>query len=431
MDYIITPDKTKEIKGIINIPPSKSHTLRSILFASLAKGNSIIKHYLENSLDTIAMINACRELGAKIEILENSTLNIIGVAGKPEVPKDIINAGNSGQVLRFILGVAALNSGYTVITGDDSIRSLRSVLPLIDGLTQLGAFCVSTKSDGYAPVIVRGPLKPGNVIINGEDSQPVSAILIASALVPGITKIHVKNPGEKPWVNLTLDWFKRLGISFTNKDFIHYTVNGITCYEGFNYKVPGDFSSALFPIVAAIIKKSSITLTNIDMDDVQGDKAVISILQDMGTNISNDKTQNLLHISKGQEIKAININVNDFIDSITILAVLGCYAKDTSHITGAAIAQNKECNRLQAISTELNKMGGNVKVTEDGLIIKPSSLKGSVVNSYNDHRIAMSLAIAALGAEGKTIIKNTDCVAKTFPNFVEEFKRLGVDITVS
>ncbi len=431
MDYVITPNKMKEMNGVISIPPSKSHTLRSILFASLAKGTSIIKYYLEDSPDTLSMINACKILGAKIEVLKDSTLSIKGVEGNPKISGDIIDAGNSGQVLRFILAVAALNSAYTVITGDESIRTLRSILPLMDGITQLGGLCVSTKNDGHAPVIVRGPIKPGKVIMNGEDSQPISGILIASAFLPGVSKVHVKNPGEKPWINLTLDWFQKLGISFVNKDFVEYTVNGNASYKGFFYEVPGDLSSALFPIVGAVIKKSDITLSNINTDDIQGDKVVIELLQNLGVNISHDKKQNLIHVHKSQDIKAINVNANDFIDAITILAVLACYGQEISHITGAAIAQYKECNRLLAISTELNKMGGNVKVTEDGLIIKPSKLKGAIVNSYNDHRMVMSLTIAALGAEGQTIIKNADCVAKTFPNFVEKFKNLGVNITTS
>jgi 3-phosphoshikimate 1-carboxyvinyltransferase len=427
MNYIVIPNKLTKLQGIINIPPSKSQSLRAILFASLAHGYSIIQNYLSQSPDTDAMLSACKALGADIELLDDITLKIKGFAGKPMAPEDVINAGNSGQVLRFILGVAALNNNYTVITGDKSIRSIRPISPLMEGLKQLGAFCVSTKNNNYAPVIVKGPLQCGNVIISGEDSQPVSGLLIASAFVPGTTRIHVKNPGEKPWVNLTLHWFLKLGIEFTNDNFSYYTVNGINNYAGFTYNVPGDFSSALFPIAAAIVTKSSITLTNIDMDDVQGDKAVITILQNMGLGVSYDQIGQKLHIM-GQDIRSININVNDFVDAVTILAVLACYALEPSCITGAAIAKQKECNRLQSIATELNKMGGDIKVTEDGLIIRPAKLKGAVVESYDDHRMAMSLAIAALGAEGQTIIKNTSCVMKTFPSFVTEFKNLGMNI---
>jgi 3-phosphoshikimate 1-carboxyvinyltransferase len=425
MDYIITP--VKKINGTISIPPSKSHTMRAILFASLAKGKSIIKNYLAQSPDTEAMLGACRALGAEIKVLDRTAIMIRGVEGKPITPEDVINAGNSGQVLRFISAIAALNTNYTVITGDKSIRSIRPVLPLVKGLRQLGGFCVSTKGDGYAPVIVRGPLKASNIIIDGEDSQPVSALLITSAFISGTTKIHVKNPGEKPWVNLTLDWFKRLGISFINENFVNYTIHGTNSYDGFNYQVPGDFSSAIFPIAAAIITKSELTLANIDMNDVQGDKELISILKNMGVSIYYDAVNKLLRII-GQDIKSFNINVNNFIDAVTIIAVLACYAQETSYITGAAIAKYKECNRLQSITTELNKMGGNVQVTEDGLIIKPSKLKGTIVESYDDHRMAMSLIIAALGAEGNTIIKNTSCITKTFPNFVDDFKNLGVNI---
>jgi len=153
-NYHIQPSK---LQGEIVIPPSKSQTLRAILFATMAHGMSTIRNYL-SSPDTVAMINACRLLGAEIKI-NDAQLTITGCAGKPQTPADIIDAGNSGQVLRFVAAIAALTEGYTVITGDQSIRSNRPIQPLLEGLTQADVLAVSSQCNGYAPVIIKGPLR--------------------------------------------------------------------------------------------------------------------------------------------------------------------------------------------------------------------------------------------------------------------------------
>lgn len=424
MNYSIKPST---LRGSIFIPPSKSHTLRAILFASLATGSSVIRHYLK-SPDTVAMIKACKLLGAKIDVSADQ-LNIIGTAGKPRVPDDVIDAGNSGQVLRFVAAIAALLSGYTVLTGDHSIRTNRPIQPLLDGLSQLGVTAISTKGDGFAPIIIKGPLQSGKTTLSGEDSQPVSGLLIASAFTQGKTEIHVKNPGEKPWINLTLDWFNRLGIPYQNNNYEHYIMQGNAHYSGFDYTVPSDFSSAAFPIVAALITQSEIDVQNIDMQDVQGDKAVIYVLREMGASIDYDAQQRILQIKKGNLLQGKIINVNDFIDAIPILAVAGCFAAGTTQITGAAIAKRKESDRLVAITAELKKMGADIRDHDDGLIIQRSKLIGAHTKSYHDHRIAMSLAVAGLAAQGESVVENVACVAKSFPGFAEAMQGLGAKIS--
>lgn len=426
MNYLIKPST---LNGRITVTTSKSHTLRAILFASLAHGDSIIKHYLK-SPDTVAMINACELLGAKIKVTDDQ-LNIRGVAGKPHVPDNVIDAGNSGQVLRFVAAIAALLSNYTVITGDRSIRTNRPIQPLLDALSNLGVTAISTKNDGYAPIIIKGPMHNGVTTLNGEDSQPVSAMLIASAFISGKTEINVINPGEKPWVNLTLDWFKRLGISCDHKNFEHYVVQGGANYAGFNYTVPSDFSSVAFPLVAALITRSDITIDNIDMQDVQGDKAIIFALQEMGAKIDYDEKSRILHVKKNGVLKGNKINVNDFIDAIPILAVAGCFAEGTTEITGAAIAKHKESDRLVAMTTELKKMGADIIDNEDGLIIKQSQLMGAKMLSYHDHRIAMSLSVAGLAAQGDSLIEDVSCVAKSFPGFAGLMQGIGAKIIES
>jgi len=397
--------------------------MRAILFATLAGGRSRISSYL-SSPDTDAMIKACRTVGATIEM----TPEALEIEGGLKPAEDVIDAGNSGQVLRFIGAIAALTSGYTVITGDHSIRHSRPVQPLLDGLTQLGAFAVSSRGDGFAPIVVKGPLRGGTALISGEDSQPVSGLLIAAAFAPEQSEIFVANPGEKPWVALTLSWFDRLGISYTNDDFEKYTLQGNGAIEGFSYAVPGDVSSAAYPIAAAVLTNSELLLTNIDMDDVQGDKELIFQLQRMGAKIDIDRGKREIRVRKGSALSGAKIDVNGYIDSVTLLAVVGCFAEGATELTGAKIARSKECDRIASIVGELRKMGANIHEKEDGLVVERSQLRGARLSSCADHRMALALSVAALCAQGESCIDGAECVSKSYAAFFEQLKNAGASI---
>lgn len=375
------------------------------------------------------MIEACRLLGATIEVTP-TRIEIQGTKGKINHTEDVINAGNSGIVLRFCSAIGSLSSNPVVITGDHSIRHQRPMKHLLDGLSQLGVSTSSMRGDGFAPIILKGPLKSGKATIFGEDSQPVSALLIAVAFAEGPVELEVRNAGEKPWVALTLDWFDRLGILYENQAFETYRLPGNCRYEGFDYIVPGDFSSAAFPIAAALITGSELTIHNIDMQDSQGDKELIPTFQKMGATFEIDVTDKKLVVKKGKKLSGITVDINNFIDAITILAVTACYAEGETWIQNAAVAKQKECNRIQSIATELRKMGAIITETDSGLRIQGSPLKGASVESYNDHRMAMSLSVAGLGAKGETKISSVDCVSKTFPTFTQDFNFLGASIRV-
>lgn len=416
--------KPSRLSGSITIPPSKSHTLRAILFASLAKGKSTIHHYLI-SPDTLSMVNACRAFGAEIE-MDSQKIIISGVNGKLQPNQHIIDAGNSGQVLRFIAALFALTDHEIILTGDHSIQTNRPIQPLLSALSQLNV--ATSSKNGFAPIKIKGPFLGGKAFLNGEDSQPVSGLLIASAFAPNETIIHVENPGEKPWVDLTLHWFDRLGIRYQREGHERYVLFGNSGYEGFDYTVPGDLSSAAFPVVAALITQSEITLENIDLNDIQGDKALFFTLQKMGAVLDWCSDKKLLHVKKSSLVGG-EINVNCFIDAVTILAVVASYAKSETKITGAAIARKKESDRLLAITQELSKMGASIRDFDDGLIIQPANLKGARVLSYNDHRVAMSLAVAGLGASSReTIIEDAHCIAKSYPDFCREMQLIHASI---
>jgi len=415
-----------QLQGSLNIPSSKSHTMRAILFAALAKGISRVEQFLP-SPDTVSMVQALRMFGAKIHS-ESFDLVIQGFNGTPQIADDIIQCGNSGQVLRFIGALAGLCPQYTVLTGDHSIRRNRPVQPLLDGLTQLGATAFSSRGDGYAPIIVKGALTKNKAVIDGQDSQPVSGLLIAAAFARHPIEITVVQPGEKPWIDLTLDWFRRMKIPCLAKNHMLYQLEGSTEIEAFTYRVPGDFSSAAYPIAAALITSSAITLHNIDMNDIQGDKAIISVLEKMGARFEIDRMARTLKVEKNQYLKGITIDINDYIDALPILAVLGCFAEGRTQIVNGSIARKKESDRIAAITRELKKMNAQIEERPDGLIIYRSTLHGAELDTFDDHRIALSLSTAALAAQSPSVIRNIDCSAKSYSSFYEDLRMLGAKI---
>ncbi|MCB1085331.1 MAG: 3-phosphoshikimate 1-carboxyvinyltransferase, partial [Chlamydiia bacterium] len=352
MDYHV---EKSMLSGTIEIPPSKSHTHRALLFALLAKGRSTIQKYLD-SPDSAVMLKTIQALGAKVEA-SGGTLTIEGVGSALHSPDDVINAGNSGIVLRFVGALAALIPTYTVITGDQSIRTRRPVKPLLDALKQLDVFAESMRGNGLAPIILRGPFRGGTCTLEGQDSQPISALLVASSFASKPTTIHVHSPGEKPWIDLTLHWLDFLGLPYENHDYVRYEIPGGQTIKPFTYTVPGDFSSLAFPVAAALITQSEITIENVDRNDVQGDKKLLKALETMGAEFAEEGRT--LHVKKGGPLKGHVFDINDFIDAITILAVVGCYAEGETVMTNASIARKKECDRIHAITTELKKMGAD------------------------------------------------------------------------
>lgn len=380
--------------------------MRSLLLGSKSH-NSVVRQYL-HSPDTEAMIRAIAYLGATVEHDKENLL----IRGGQAHNSCLIDCGNSGQVLRFIAAQAALTSAKIGFTGDHSIQTKRPMQPLLSALEQLGAKTTSWEK-GW---IIEGPLKARSATLSGADSQPVSALLMAAAFVEGTTTLHVHNPGEKPWIDMTLSWLKKCGVSIHHDNYEHYVITGGSTIEGFDVTIPGDYSAAAFPLAASLIRGESLTLTNAPLDDTQGDQKIIPLLEAMGARFI--RQGDALTIIPGP-LKGLTIDANSMIDALPILAVLGCYASGTTKIVNAAIARKKESDRISAIAEELAKMGARIDEQEDGLVIHESPLYAATVSSHSDHRIAMALAVAALGASGKSLIQDTSCIAKSFPTFLD------------
>jgi len=384
-------------------PPSKSHTVRALILSAFATGTSRLKNLLI-SQDAKKLMAALEKLGAKMRWENREGCKELVVVGNGGIVTGFfaepLDLGNSGIALRFLSALTCLASKPVTFTGDASLRA-RPMGDLLRGLEQLKS-CINRD----LPLLVE---------LEGQDSQPVSALIFLGMLLDRPLEICVKNPGEKPWVALSLGWLDDLGVRYKNEDFKKITIFGSGSYRGFSHQVSGDFSSISYPLAAAILTRSHLVIEGIDFSDRQGDKALISVLKEMGADIRSSK--NALEVFPTEFLEGRAIDVNPLIDALPLLAVIGCYAKGKTKLFNGAIARAKECDRIEVITQELNKMNAHIEVEKEGLVVYEKGLKGAFVDSHNDHRIALALAIAALRAEGKTEIANTACIEKTYPDF--------------
>jgi 3-phosphoshikimate 1-carboxyvinyltransferase len=414
--------KKSSINGIIDIPGSKSHTIRSLFFASLASGKSkILKPLI--SEDAISAFNAATAFGSKIE--KNTEGYIVeGLSGIPQLPDNVIDVGNSGTTLRIALSIAGLIDGYTVFTGDEQIRN-RPVGPVIDALNNLGAVAFTTKNNGKAPAIVKGPAKGGFTKLDGISSQFLTSLLISCPLMPKDTTIELTRLNEIPYADITLWWLDKLGIKYENNNYKSFYIPGNQSYKSYELTIPADFSSATFFLVLAAISGGKITIRNLDMTDPQGDKLVIKILEDMGAHI--EKSANGITLT-GKNLKGIEIDMNSIPDALPALAVAGCFAEGETKLLNVPQARLKETDRIRVMFEELTKMGADIQELPDGLIIRNSKLKHAEVQGHKDHRIVMALSIAGLCLDGETIIDTSEAAAVTFPTFSKLIKNCGGNI---
>ncbi|MDF2988303.1 MAG: 3-phosphoshikimate 1-carboxyvinyltransferase [Eubacterium sp.] len=413
-----------EVSGKVYIPGSKSHTIRSMFFSGLADGKSVIKNPLMSS-DSVSAVNLCKAFGAAYE-LEGNCYTVNGIGGNPQVPENVIDVGNSGTSLRLGLMTAALVSGYTVFTGDYQIRR-RQIGPLVKAINNLGGEAYTTRGNESAPVVVKGRAKGGFTTLDAVTSQYLSSILLNAPLLENDTHIEVTRLNEVPYVEITLWWLDKFGIKYKHNNMKEFFIPGGQKYSQFECTIPGDFSSATFFMVLAAISGQEFELTNLDITDPQGDKLVLSILEDMGAKVTYNSDSIIV---KGQKLTGRTIDMNSIPDALPAMAVAGCFAQGETRLVNVPQARLKETDRINVMCRELTKMGADIEELPDGLIIRESSLKGCRVSGHDDHRVVMSLAIAGLNAKGETEIDTAEAMNITFPNFVECLTNCGGTLSV-
>ena len=420
------------LKGEIIPPPDKSISHRAIMFASIAQGKSVVKNFLRAE-DPISTMNAFRSMGIEIEEKAGNELIIHGkgLYGLKE-PFDVIDCGNSGTTVRLISGILSGNPFFSVLTGDDSLKQ-RPMARVIAPLKEMGAGISARDGDKYLPIAIKGRrLKAIDYRMPVASAQVKSCLILAGLYADGTTAITELQKSR----DHTERMLKSMGADIQIDDLV-IKVKGRSGDMGLrpiDVTVPADFSSAAFFIAAALmVPNSEILIKNVCVNPTR--TGMLEIIKNMGADVIVENVRDIsgepvadIHCKGNVNLKSVKIGKDimpSLIDEFPILCVLATQAEGVTEIRGAEELRVKESDRIKAMATELKKLGVEVEEYPDGISIKgKASLKGNVVESYHDHRIAMSLAIAALAAEGTTTINNSSCVDISFPGFFEELKRI-------
>lgn len=423
--------KVNALKGEITVPGDKSISHRAVMLGSLAKGTTEITHFL-NGADCLSTIDCFRSMGIDIE--NDPFKNKVVIHGKGlhglRQPDHILNVGNSGTTMRLLSGILCGQAFTTQLTGDDSIKR-RPMGRVITPLSQMGANIKSLMGNNCAPLLIEGkstPLKGISYLSPVASAQVKSAVLLAGLYGDRPTSV------TEPYVsrNHTEIMLKALGANVVTSNTT-VTIEPEPDLDGEKITVPGDISSAAYFIAAGlIVPGSEILLKNVGINPTRD--GMIQVCQKMGAdirieNIRNTETEAVADILvKSGNLKGTEIGgslIPTLIDELPIIAVLACFAQGTTTIKDAAELKVKESNRIDVMAHNLSLMGARVTKTEDGMIIEGGNpLKGAVIDSKADHRIAMSFSIAALAAQGETKILGDECVKISYPDFFTDLKGL-------
>lgn len=403
MDIKITPHK---LCGTVSVPSSKSIVHRALICAALADGNSVVKG-VSFSDDIYATVNSLKALGAKF-VIDNDTVFVTGISSPPN--HAVIDCNESGSTLRFIIPVAAALGVSTTFTGKGRLPE-RPITPYIREMSKKS---ISFDYNNTMPFSVKGTLTGGKYFLEGDiSSQFITGLLFALPLLEKDSEIILTSPLQsKPYVDITIDCLSRFGVGVSETQN-GYTIKGNQKYLPSSFSSEGDYSQAAFFFVANAIG-NNVRIDNLNEKSIQGDKKIVEVLREIGYN------------DKKGKLDGFSINASDIPDLVPILAVLGCFCGSESRIFGAQRLKIKESDRLLAISSVLNKLGSDITPVNDGLIIRPvKSFHGGVCQSFGDHRIVMSLAVAATRSESDVIIQNADAVNKSYPDFFNDYINLG------
>ena len=419
---------TERLSGQVCAPPSKSYTQRMVIAAALSNGVSKVSNPLLSE-DTQATCRAVTAIGAKVKTNEDCWT--IEGAKTLNAAKEPIDCGESGATLRFMIPVAALAHGPSTLVFRSSLER-RPVEPLLSSLKELGAeACIGKVGERDAVFVDGRGIEGGKTSIPGDvSSQFISGLMFACPLAKVDTEITLTSLLESAdYVMMTRDVLAKhqVKVSIPN-DFANISIPANQTYKPADGRVPGDFSSASFLLAAAAITNSNVQINNLNYKSVQGDKAILNILKQIG--VAGKVCEDSVEVESSDDLlDAVDVDAKNIPDLVPVCAVLACYVQGTTRIFNAHRLRLKESDRLFSLYINLRKMGAQIEMDESSLtIVGRRVLHGTEVDSYNDHRIAMACAVAALGAEGETTIQNAECVRKSYPQFFTHLRQIGADV---
>ena len=411
MERCVEPSR---VKGQIKAPASKSMTQRAIAAALLADGQSIIFNpsYCDDSL--AAMSIACG-LGARVEP-HPAELKING-SGILKEPK--LNCGESGLAIRMFSPIASLYPAEITMVGANSLKK-RPMFMIEDALNQLGVKCTST--GGFLPLTIQGPIKGGYCEIDGSvSSQLLTGLLMALPLAVKDSEIKVSNLKSKPYIDMTIEILRSFGITVHNTGYDIFKIPGNQKYIPQNYTVESDWSGGAFLLVAGAIN-GQLNVQGLRTDSLQSDMAILKALEKAGASMKIAEDQ--IDISKS-ELKSFEFDATESPDLFPPLVALASYCNGVTTIKGVSRLIYKESDRAAALKEEFGKMNISIYINDDIMKVTGGQLCGARVESHDDHRISMAVAVAALGATGKVNIRDSQCVAKSYPGFFDDLRHLG------
>ena len=405
----------------VTVPGSKSYTHRILIASALSDGVCRIENALISE-DTLLTMDALRQMGIQIDKKPGNLLVISGGGGSLVPKQDRIFLGNSGTSMRLLTAVAALGPATVILEGTDRMGQ-RPIHDLIEALAQIGVRAYSTNRNGCPPVVIHGgPVSGGEVAINCQaSSQYLSALLlIAPYTIRGLDITVVEGPVSRPYVDMTVAVMADFGVAVKRDSYQRFQVAGNQTYQAGRHVVEADGSQAGYFWAAAAICSTEVTVKGIDQDSHQGDVRFAKLLASMGCTLTPEPDGLTI---RGGNLRAIEVDMGDMPDMVPTLSVVAAFATGTTVIRNVSHLKSKESDRLSSVVNELIKMGVDARCSADELIVVGGVPHGAEIETYGDHRIAMSFAVAGLAAQG-TIIRNEGCVAKSFPNFWQVFEEL-------
>lgn len=407
--------------AVVAVPGSKSLTQRALIAAALAEGESRIRHALIAE-DTTHLMEGLQKLGAGIEPCGDG-FSVSGTGGRIACSGSDLFLGNNGTALRFLTALVCLGRGRYVLTGEKRLRE-RPVGPLVMALQEMGVD-ISCASQCPPVVVLANGLRGGRITLTDiESSQYVSALLLCGPYTAkGIELTLEGNIVSTPYIDLTIDVMKAYGARIARTGDRHFTVGTQTIYTGRDYAVEGDASSASYFFLAAALTGRPVCVTGVRRQSAQGDIRLLDVLEKLGCRVTEDESGVVVSAPDGLAPGNMTLDMGDMPDMVPTVGVLAAFRKGRTVITNVAHLRIKESNRLAAMAAELSRIGIDASESSDGLIIEGGNPRGADIETYNDHRIAMSFAIAGLVTPGIRIA-DKKCVDKSFPGFWRELDKL-------
>ncbi len=410
----------------VDIPGSKSVTNRALILAALAEGEVVLKNVLFSD-DTEYMVAALQKLGNEVEVDRAS--KVIKVKGNQE--RDFgtqeLFVGNAGTAMRFLASYVSLGKGDVTLTGIERMKN-RPIKDLVEVLRTLGVEIEYLEKDGYPPILIKANgMRGGKVIIDAsKSSQYLSSVLLSAPYAKNEIEISIeKGLVSVPYVKITETMMNDFGVDIENIENKIFRIKEGR-YKRPEYIVEGDCSSASYFFAAAAIGKGQVRLNNVKLDCMQGDIELVKILEKMGLDII-EAAENHITVKCDKELTGITVDMHHISDVAQTLSVVALFAKGKTEIKNVYNMRIKETDRISAVCNEIKKIGGEVEEYEDGLTIIPKNLEDYNtdvdIETYDDHRMAMSFTLAGLRIEGINIL-DPGCVSKTFPNFYDEFEKI-------